>query len=110
MDKNINMTEQKAYASKFDQEIYNKFKNIAKENNKNINWYFNLKIEEFKDEIKLKKYNENDNYKTKTIFLTEKNHKFVKNMFYIHDITMRDYIQSVMEATIREENKEQPQN
>jgi hypothetical protein len=30
-------------------------------------------------------------------------------MFYIHDVTIRDYIQSVMEKTISSEEKE-PQN
>jgi hypothetical protein len=73
----------------------------------------NLKIEELKDRIELKKYEENDNYKGKVIYLTEKNHQFAKNMLYIHGITIRNYIQSVMEETIINEKnkiKEHPQN
>lgn len=110
MEENINMTEHKAYTNKFDKEIFIQFKNIAIENNRSLSWFLNLKIEEMNDKIDLKKYEENDNYNRKSVYLTDKNHRFAKNMFYIHDITMRDYIQSVMEATIREENKEQPQN
>jgi len=92
MDENMNITEQQAYINKFDQKIYIQFKKISKVNNKSLNWYLNFKIEELKDEIDLKKYIENDNYKVKTVYLTDKNHQFAKNMFYIYDITMRNYI------------------
>ncbi|MFW6026314.1 MAG: hypothetical protein ACOCRX_08225 [Candidatus Woesearchaeota archaeon] len=108
MKKDINITEEKSYLNKFDKKIYNKFKKIAKKNNKKFNLFLNLKIEELKDNIILKKYEENNKYKKKTIHLTEENHRFSKNMFYIHGITIRDYIQSLMEETIRRE-KEQPQ-
>jgi pimeloyl-CoA synthetase len=110
MDENINITEKQRYVANFDQKIYNQFKKIAKENNESLNWFLNLKIEELKDRIKLKKYEENNNYKGKMIYLTEENHQFAKNMLYIYGIKIRNYIQSVMEATIIEENKEQPQN
>ena len=99
MDENINITEQQKYQNKFDQKIYGEFKKIAKKNKKSLSWFLNFKIEEFKDNIELKKYEENDNYKVKTVYLTDKNHRFAKNMFYIHDISMRDYIQSIMEET-----------
>jgi len=108
MDKNINITEEKSYVANFDQKIYSQFKKIAKENNKSLNWFLNLKIEELKDKIKLKKYEENINYKGKMIYLTKENHQFAKNMLYIYGIKIRNYIQSVMEATIRKENNEQP--
>jgi hypothetical protein len=100
MDENINITEKQKYVANFDQEIYNQFKKIAKENNKSLNWFLNLKIEEFKDRIKLKKYEEDNKYKGKMIYLTEENHQFAKNMLYIHGIKIRNYLQSVMEKTI----------
>lgn len=101
MDENINITEKQRYVANFDQNLYDQFKKIAKENNKSLNWFLNLKIEELKDRIELKKYEENNNYKGKMIYLTEKNHQFAKNMLYIHGIKIRNYIQSVMEEVIQ---------
>jgi hypothetical protein len=37
MDEKINITEKQKYVANFDQEIYNQFKKIAKENNKSLN-------------------------------------------------------------------------
>jgi pimeloyl-CoA synthetase len=101
MDENINITEKQRYVANFDQNLYNQFKKIAKKNNKSLNWFLNLKIEELKDRIELKKYEENNNYRGKMIYLTEENHQFAKNMLYIHGIKIRNYIQSVMEEVIQ---------
>jgi hypothetical protein len=101
MHKSINITEKQKYVANFDQEIYNQFKKIAKENNKSLNWFLNLKIEELKDAIDLKKYEENNKYRGKMIYLTEENHQFAKNMLYIHGIKIRNYVQSIMEEVIR---------
>jgi len=102
MDKVVrNITSQKKYKSKFDQNIHSDFKKIAKNNNRSISWYLNIKIKELKKDINLKKYEENDNYKGKLIFLKEDIHKFVKRESYLQDITMRDYLQSVMEKVIK---------
>jgi len=101
MDENINITEKQRYVANFDQNLYNQFKKIAKENNKSLNWFLNLKIEELKDRIELKKYEENNNYKGKMIYLAEENHQFAKNMLYIHGIKIRNYLQSVMEEVIQ---------
>ena len=101
MDENINITEKQRYVANFDQKIYGQFKKVAKKNNKSLNCFLNLKIEEFKDRIKLKKYEENKDYKGKMIYLTEENHQFAKNMLYIHGIKIRNYIQSVMEEVIK---------
>ncbi|MFW6281902.1 MAG: hypothetical protein ACOC1O_03800 [bacterium] len=70
MDKDINITEKQSYVANFDHEIYNQFKKTANENNKNLNWFLNLKIEKLRDIIELKKYEENDKYKRKTIYFT----------------------------------------
>jgi hypothetical protein len=101
MDENINITEKQRYVGNFDQNLYNQFKKIAKKNNKSLNWFLNLKIEELKDRIELKKYEENNDYKGKMIYLTGENHQFAKNMLYIHGIKIRNYIQSVMEEVIQ---------
>ena len=102
MDKVVrNITSQKKYKSKFDKDIHSDFKKIAKNNNRSISWYLNIKIKELKKDINLKKYEENDNYKEKLIFLKEDIHKFVKRESYLQDITMRDYLQSVMEEVIK---------
>jgi len=101
MDENINITEKQRYAANFDQKIYNQFKKIAKKNNKSLNWFLNLKIEELRDKMELKKYEENNNYKGKMLYLTEENHQFAKNMLYIHGIKIRNYLQSVMEEVIQ---------
>ena len=65
----------------------------------------NLKIEELKDRFELKKYEENDKYRGKMIYLTEENHQFAKNMLYIHGIKIRNYLQSLMEDTIGKEKE-----
>lgn len=92
----------KTYSGNFDLKIYKNFKKIARNNNYGLNVYLNKKIEELKDNIKLKKYEEDKNYKAKKLFLKKENHKFTKNMYYIHDLSMRDYLQSLMEEVIRE--------
>ncbi|PTV94434.1 hypothetical protein SAMN04488598_16111 [Halanaerobium congolense] len=92
---------QRTYDGNFDMRVYKQFKNIAKNKNHSLNIYINKKIEELQDDIRLQKYNENDFYENKKLFLKKKNHKFTKNMYYIHGLNMRDYLQSVMEEVIR---------
>jgi hypothetical protein len=92
---------QKTYSGNFDMRVYKQFKSIAKSQNYGLNVFINEKIEEYKDDIRLKKYNENDFYENKKLFLKKKNHRFTKNMYYIHGLNMRDYLQSVMEEVIR---------
>lgn len=69
-----------------------------------MNKLLNKKIEEYKDNIDLKKYKENKNYKHKKVFLKEKNHIFARNMLPIHGIIMRGYLQSVMEKVLSDNN------
>jgi hypothetical protein len=67
-----------------------------------MNKLLNKKIKKHKDNIELKKYNETG-YKHKKVFLTKKNHRFAKNMFAINNISIRDYLQSVMKHVLLNE-------
>jgi hypothetical protein len=92
------------YVGKFDKNIYLKFKRLAKSKNKSLNHYLNRKIEELRYDIPLKRCKEDENYSDKLIYLEDKNHKLAKNMLYIEGITIRDYVQSMMEAILNKEN------
>jgi hypothetical protein len=98
-----NITYQNRYDSSFDENIYNKFKKIARENNTSINWFLNIKLKEIKGNITLKKYEKNEDYKIKRIYLKKVLHKVVKRESYLREITIRDYLQSVMEKVINSE-------
>jgi len=95
-----NITSQNKYSSKFDEDIYNKFKKIARENNRSINWFLNIKLKKLENDFELKKYKDDENYKYKRIYLKKDLHKVVKRESYVNGITMRDYLQSVMEKVI----------
>jgi hypothetical protein len=92
------------YVGKFDKNIYLKFKRLAKRNNKSFNHFLNRKIDEFRYDIPLKRCKEDKNYTDKLIYLEAENHKRAKNMLYIEGITIRDYVQSVMEESIKRED------
>jgi len=98
-----NITSQNKYSSKFDEDIYNKFKKIARENNRSINWFLNIKLKNLKSDFELRKYKEKENYKEKKIYLKQDLHQVVKRESYVNGITMRDYLQSVMEKVINSE-------
>jgi hypothetical protein len=100
-----NITSQNKYSSKFDEDIYNEFKKIARENNRSINWFLNIKLKELKNDFKLKKYKEDENYKEKKIHLKQDLHQVVKRESYLNEITMRDYLQSAMEKVIDSKNQ-----
>ena len=92
------------YVAKFDKNIYLKFKRLAKSKNKSLNHYLNRKIEELRYDIPLKRCKEDENYTDKLVYLEAENHKRAKNMLYIEGITIRDYVQSVMEESIKRED------
>jgi len=98
-----NITSQNKYSSKFDEDIYNKFKKIARENNRSINWFLNIKLKNLKSDFELRKYKEKENYKEKKIYLKQDLYQVVKRESYVNGITMRDYLQSVMEKVINSE-------
>lgn len=101
-----NITSEKRYRAKFNNNIYSEFKKIAQKNNRRISWYLNMKLEELNsNNIQFKKYNTKDNCIVKQLFLKRENHKLVKRESYLKDITMRDYLQAVMEKVIRENNQ-----
>ena len=91
------------YVAKFDKNIYLNFKKLAKGKNKSLNHYLNRKIEKFQYDIPLQRYSDDENYSKKRILLEDKNHKLAKNMLYIEGITIRDYVQSVMEESLKRE-------
>jgi hypothetical protein len=92
------------YVAKFDKNIYLDFKKLAKSKTKSFNHYLNRKIEELRYDIPMKRCEEDDNYHNKSIFLEGNNHKLAKNIFYIEGITIRDYVQSVMEESLKRED------
>jgi hypothetical protein len=92
------------YLGNFDSSIYSKFKKLAKKNNKSLNHYLNRKIENLQYNIPLQRYSDDENYSKKLIFLEDKNHTLAKNMLYIEGITIRDYVQSVMEESLKKED------
>jgi predicted HicB family RNase H-like nuclease len=92
------------YVAKFDKNIYLNFKKLAKSKNKSLNHYLNRKIEKFQYDIPLQRYSDDENYSKKRILLEDKNHKLAKNMLYIEGITIRDYVQSVMEESLKRED------
>lgn len=103
-----NITSEKRYKARFNNKIHSEFKKIAQKNNRRISWYLNMKLEELNNnDIQFKKYNTNDNYVTKQLFLKKENHKFVKRESYLKGITMRDYLQAVMEKVVRDNKNNQ---
>jgi len=98
-----NITSQSRYDSSFDEKIYTEFKKIARKNDRSVNWFLNIKLKELKGNINLKKYEENENYKVKRIYLKKDLYKIVKRESYLQEITIRDYLQSLMEKVINSE-------
>jgi predicted HicB family RNase H-like nuclease len=91
------------YLGNFDNDIYSKFKKLAKKNNKSLNHYLNRRIEDLQYNLPLQRYSDDKNYSKKRISLEDENHKLAKNMLYIEEITIRDYVQSVMEESLKRE-------
>jgi len=92
------------YSAKFDQDIYRQFKKLAFQEGYKLNSYLNLKIREYADKTSFKKYETNQNYKSKCIFIEEDLHLKAKNAFYLKDkLTIRDFIQSILEEVIENE-------
>ena len=92
------------YSAKFDEQIYEKFKEIASRNGYKLNAFLNLKIREYSKDTIFKKYKVDSNYKNKCIFIDKDLHKKAKNAYYLKDkLTIRDYIQSVLERVVLEE-------
>jgi hypothetical protein len=91
------------YVAKFNKNIYLDFKKLAKSKNKSLNHYLNRKIKELRYDIPMKRCEEDENYCSKSIYLEDSNHKLAKNIFYIKGITIRDYVQAVMEESLKRE-------
>jgi len=91
------------YLGNFDSSIYSKFKKLARKNNNRVSHYLNRKIEDLQYNLPLQRYSDDKNYSKKRISLEDENHKLAKNMLYIEGITIRDYVQSVMEESLKRE-------
>jgi sialic acid synthase SpsE len=97
-----NITSEQKYRGKFNKKIHSKFKDIARKHNRSVSWYLNMKLENINNNnIELKKYNTTGDYTVKQLFLKKEIHKVVKRESYLKDMAMRDYIQSIMEAVIK---------
>ncbi len=92
------------YSAKFDKEIYSKFKKLSSQNGYKLNSFLNLKIREYSNKTTFKKYETNHNYKSKCIFLDKDLHRKAKNAYYLKNkLTIRDFIQSILETVIEDE-------